>query len=817
MGQTFTDSEWKAQIKLKPELRTNNTFSVIGEYCEAKPYIDDNVEIKLFYVKDNTSIKIATPSYISYTYPVFRFFSDKKIINITQQSADNSYGIISLTPDYDTFNETKFKLQVKDASELDEKFSDTGLIIQFRIVKDTIVTPLGFTASEKPDSTSSYSSSINWRLGTDLDKRFSIKIQNGFLDSALDIKAGITQVEPENCYPTLYRNFKNNPYNISDYSVLDVSTVTKGCDSNTGKNRDGIVYYFDLKDLGLTTIVGSTSINLDDYCYFRGGFNNTYKLFNTNKISDDYCSIQFTNNLYVVTNPVKTITAYEYETVSLRCTGGLQSGTAQRLTFTWQKQAPGTSNWVQVYSQTTNSAVNSSSTYNISNPTIKDSGTSYRCIISYFDSSGGSESVTTTISKLTVKQASLNIKSFEAFSVNADKSLSPATELYNYSNVKFVCKWNDLPAIYKGSKSNLAIEWQFKRDNTWKTVSSSDIDFDRVNAVSSITVQDIYYSQKTIAAKAKLKLTYSEGDKTYTISEVSTSELSLSVKEPKISSALTTTPVITKIKTNDEGIIQFNTNFITTLTYSNILVDDSESNTVLNQKCVVEYMVLFYQNNYPFKVFNFKGAAGDWQVQEISEFKAANAKDTSQMLQKTFDPVKHTLTFKLTWNNNFSSEDGGLQSIKNNTNIKIRVKTRYKHSGADNDFTEIVSENDMVAWESDKVILDVKSDTAIIQKDTNGMATAISIDKGEAFELNVNTVPVIDTETDQVVWCIDGDAIALEKDGKAITDKEAFENEVHGILNKNDTGQYINWYVQEASDKQNNKTISVKFKKDVGV
>ena len=55
MGQTFTDSTWKAQIKLKPELRTNNTFSVIGEYCEARPYIDGDTEIKLFYVKDNTS------------------------------------------------------------------------------------------------------------------------------------------------------------------------------------------------------------------------------------------------------------------------------------------------------------------------------------------------------------------------------------------------------------------------------------------------------------------------------------------------------------------------------------------------------------------------------------------------------------------------------------------------------------------------------------------------------------------------------------------------------------------------------------------
>ena len=112
----------------------------------------------------------------------------------------------------------------------------------------------------------------------------------------------------------------------------------------------------------------------------------------------------------------------------------------------------------------------------------------------------------------------------------------------------------------------------------------------------------------------------------------------------------------------------------------------------------------------------------------------------------------------------------------------------------------------MVAWESDKAILDVKSDTAIIQKDTNGMVTAISIDKREAFGLNVNTVPVIDKETDQVVWCIDG----------VVTDKDTFENEVHGILNKNDTGQYINWYVQEASDKQNNKTISVKFKKYIG-
>lgn len=803
MGQTFTDSNWKAQIKLKPELRTNNTFSVVGEYCEAKPYIDDATEIKLFYVKDNTSIKIATPSYISYTYPVFRLVSPKKTIDITQQSADNSYGIISLTPDYDTFNETKFELQVKDATEETKEFEKTGLIIQFRIVKDTIVTLLGFTTSEKPDSTSSYSSSLNWRLGTNLDKRFGIKIQNGFLNSELDKKAGITQVDPEDCYPILYRNFKNNPYNISDYSILDVSTATKGYDENGGE----IVYYFDLKDLGLTTITGNTSVNPNDYCYFKSSFNNTNKLFNTNKISDDYCSIQFTNNLYVVTNPVKTITAYEYETVSLSCTGSLQSGTAQRLTFTWQKQAPGTSSWVQVYIQTSDNVVNPSSTYAISNPTIKDSGTSYRCIISYSDSSGGSELVTTTISKLTVKQASLNIKSFEAFSVNADDSLSPATELYNYSNVKFICKWNDLPDIYKGSNSNLAIEWQFKRDNTWQTVGSSDIDFNREDAVSSITVGGIYYSQKTITAKAKLKLTYSEDGKTFTISEVSTSELSLPVKEPKISSALTTTPVITKVETNNEGIIQFNTDFITTLTYSNILVDDSESNTVLDQKCVVEYMVLFYQNNNPFKVFNFKGAAGDWQVQEILEFKAANAEDTSQILQKTFDKNKHTLTFKLTWNNNFSSAAGGLQPITNNTNIKIRVKTRYKHSGANDDFTEIVSENDMVAWESDKVILDVKSDTAIIQKDTNGMVTAISIDKREAFGLNVNTVPVIDKETDQVVWCIDG----------VVTNKDAFENEVHGILNKNNTGQYINWYVQEASDKQNNKTISVKFKKDIGV
>lgn len=802
MGQTFTDSNWKAQIKLKPELRTNNTFSVVGEYCEAKPYIDGDTEIKLFYVKDNTSIKIATPSYISYTYPVFRLVSPKKTIDITQQSADNSYGIISLTPDYDTFNETKFELQVKDATEETKEFKKTGLIIQFRIVKDTIVTLLGFTASEKPDSTSSYSSSLNWRLGTNLDKRFGIKIQNGFLNSELDKKAGITQVDPEDCYPILYRNFKNNPYNISDYSILDVSTVTKGYD----ENGEEIVYYFDLKDLGLTTITGTTSVNPNDYCYFKSSFNNTNKLFNTNKISDDYCSIQFTNNLYVVTNPVKTITAYEYETVSLRCTGGLQSGTAQRLTFTWQKQTPGTSNWVQVYTQTSDNVVNPSSTYAISNPTINDSGTSYRCIISYSNSSGGSESVTTTISKLTVKQASLNIKSFEAFSVNTDNSLSPATELYNYSNVKFICKWNDLPDIYKGTNSNLAIEWQFKRDNTWQTVGSSDIDFNREDAVSSITVGGIYYSQKTIAAKAKLKLTYSEGGETFTISEASTSELSLPVKEPKINSALTTTPVITKVETNNEGIIQFNTNFITTLTYSNILVDDSKSNTVLDQKCVVEYMVLFYQNNNPFKVFNFKEAAGDWQVQEISEFKAANAKDTSQILQKTFDKNKHTLTFKLTWNNNFSSAAGGLQPITNNTNIKIRVKTRYKHSGADNDFIEILSENDMVAWESDKAILDVKSDTAIIQKDTNGMVTAISIDKREAFGLNVNTVPVIDKETDQVVWCIDG----------VVTDKDTFENEVHGILNKNDTGQYINWYVQEASDKQNNKTISVKFKKDVG-
>lgn len=804
MGQTFTDSNWKAQIKLKPELRTNNTFSVIGEYCEAKPYTDGDTEIKLFYVKDNTSIKIATPSYISYTYPRFRLVSPKKTINITQQSADNSYGIISLTPDYNTFNETKFELQVKDYSEVTEKFENTGLIIQFRIVKDTIVTPLGFTTSKKPDSTSSYSSSVNWRLGTNLDKRFGIKIQNGFLDSDLDKKAGIIQVEPKDCYPTLYRNFKNNPYNISDYSILDVSGTDKGYYND--KNGNGIVYYFDLKDLGLSAITGSTFANPDDYCYFKGSFNNTNKLFNTNKISDAYCSIQFTNNLYVVTNPVKSITAYEYETVSLSCTGGLQSGTAQRLTFTWQKQAAGTSNWVQVYTQTSNNAVNPSSTYTISNPTIKDSGTSYRCIISYSNSSGGLESVTTTISKLTVKRASLNIKSFDAFSVNADNSLTPATELYNYSNVKFICKWNDLPDIYKGSNSNLAIEWQFKRDNTWKTVGSSDIDFDRANAVSSIIVQDIYYSQKTIAAKAKLKLTYSEGGKTYTISEVSTSELSLSVKEPKISSALTTTPVITKVKTNDDGIIQFNTNFITTLTYSNILVDESKSNTVLDKKCVVEYMVLFYQNNNPFKVFNFEGAAGDWQAQEISEFKAADENDKSQILQKTFDKDKHTLTFKLSWNNNFSSTAGGLQPITNYTNIKVRVKTRYKHSGANDDFTEIVSENDMVAWESDKAIIDVVSDTAIVQRDENGIATAISIDKREAFGLNVNTVPVIDKETDQVVWCIDGE----------VTDKETFENEVHGILNKNDTGQYINWYVQEASDKQNNKAISVKFKKDIG-
>ena len=88
------------------------------------------------------------------------------------------------------------------------------------------------------------------------------------------------------------------------------------------------------------------------------------------------------------------------------------------------------------------------------------------------------------------------------------------------------------------------------------------------------------------------------------------------------------------------------------------------------------------------------------------------------------------------------------------------------------------------------------------------MASAISIDKSEAFELNVNTIPVIDSKNDQVVWCIDG----------VVTDKDTFVNEVHGVLSKNDiTGQYINWYVQEASDKQNNKTISVKFKKDVGV
>ena len=76
-----------------------------------------------------------------------------------------------------------------------------------------------------------------------------------------------------------------------------------------------------------------------------------------------------------------------------------------------------------------------------------------------------------------------------------------------------------------------------------------------------------------------------------------------------------------------------------------------------------------------------------------------------------------------------------------------------------------------------------------------------------AFKINVNTVPVINKKTDQVVWCIDD----------IVTDKEAFENEVHGVLNENNTGQYINWYVQEASDKQNNKTISVKFKKDVGI
>ena len=174
--------------------------------------------------------------------------------------------------------------------------------------------------------------------------------------------------------------------------------------------------------------------------------------------------------------------------------------------------------------------------------------------------------------------------------------------------------------------------------------------------------------------------------------------------------------------------------------------------------------------------------------------------------QKFFDQDKHTLTFILTWNNNFSSAAGGLQPITNNTNIKIRVKTRYKHSGANDDFTEIVSENDIVAWESDKVILDVKSDTAIIQKDTNGMVTAISIDKGEAFKLNVNTVPVINSKADQVVWCIDG----------IVTDKDTFVNEVHGVLNENDTGQYINWYVEDASDKQNNKTISVKFKKYIG-
>ena len=177
------------------------------------------------------------------------------------------------------------------------------------------------------------------------------------------------------------------------------------------------------------------------------------------------------------------------------------------------------------------------------------------------------------------------------------------------------------------------------------------------------------------------------------------------------------------------------------------------------------------------------------------------------MATNSYYPDRYWRQAQSSCHNNFLSAAGGLQPITNNTNIKIRVKTRYKHSGADNDFTEIVSENDMVAWESDKVILDVKSDTAIIQKDTNGMATAISIDKGEAFKINVNTVPVINKETDQVVWCIDD----------IVTDKEAFENEVHGSLNKNDTGQYINWYVEEASDKQNNKTISVKFKKDVGI
>lgn len=803
MPQTFTDSNWKAQIKLKPELRSNNTFSVIGEYCEAKPYIDDEVEIKLFYVKDNTSVKIATPSYISYSYPKFRLASTKKTIDITQQSADNSYGIISLTPDYNTFNETKFNLQVKDSSEADSGFTNTGLIIQFRIVKDTIVTPLGFTEDMPPNSNTTFDPSFNWSIGVNLNRRFGIKVQNGFLDSDLDKKAGIPQVKPSDCYPTLYRNFKNNPYNISDYSVLDVSKATKGY----YKVADGIIYYFDLKEIGLSAITGTSNIASGDYCYFRSSFNNDKKMFNTNTVSDSYCSLMFAKNLTISKNPNKTVTCYEYQSNTVNCNATLTPGsTPQKLTFTWQKQTVGSSKWVQIYTNTMNTAgLTGSSTYSIANPTIKDSGTLYRCVVSY-SSSEGSESITTTSAKLVVQQVSLDITSFESFLVNADGSLSSTKELYNYSDVKFVCKWNDLPALYKGSHSNLSIDWQFKRDTTWKTAASSDIDFDRDNATSSIVVKDIYYSQKTIAAKAHLKLTYSEGGKTYTISEITTPELSLPVKEPKISSALTTTPVITKVHTDDNSIIKFNTNFITSLTYNNILVDDANANTILDRKCVIEYMVLFYQNNNPIKIFNFKSAAGDWQVQEISEFKAVDENDKSQILQKTFDKDKHTLTFKLIWNNNFSSANGGLQPITNYTNVKVRVKTRYKHSEADNDFTEIISENDMTAWESDKAILDVKSDTAIVQRDENGIATAVSIDKSEAFELVVNTIPAIDKETDQVVWCIDGE----------VTDKDAFENEVHGILNKNDTGQYINWYVQEASDKQNNKTISVKFKKDVG-
>lgn len=807
MGQTFTDSNWKAQIKLKPELRTNNTFSVIGEYCEAKPYIEDKTEIKLFYVKDNTSIKIATPSYISYSYPKFRLVSSKKTIDITQQSADNSYGIISLTLDYNTFNEAKFELQVKDSEEPDTGFTNTGLIIQFRIVKDTIVIPLGFTEDILPNSNTTFNPSFNWSIGVNLDRRFGIKVQNGFLDSALDIKAGITQVKPSECYPSLYKNFKNNPYNISDYSVLDVSKVTKGYYiSYTNKVTDGIIYYFDLKEIGLTSITGTSNIASGDYCYFRSSFNNDKKMFNTNTVSDSYCSLMFAKNLTISVNPAKTVTCYEYQSITVNCVANLTKGsTPQKLTFTWQKQTVGSSNWVQVYTNTMDTAgLTGDSTYIISNPTIKESGTLYRCVISY-SSSEGSESITTTSAKLVVQQAGLDITSFDAFLVNTDGSLSSAKELYNYSNVKFVCKWNDLPDLYKGSNSNLSVDWQFKRDATWKTVASSDIDFDRDNAISSIVVKDIYYSQKTIAAKAHLKLTYSEGEKTYTIDEITTPELSLPVKEPKISPALTTTPVITKVYT-DNNIIKFKTNFITSLTYSNILVDDANANTILDRKCVVEYMVLFYQNNNPIKIFNFKSAVGDWQVQEISEFKAADEDDTSQLLQKIFDKDKHTLTFKLVWNNNFSSIQGGLQPITNYTNVKVRVKTRYKHSEADNDFTEIISENDMTAWESDKAILDVKSDTAIVQRDENGMATAISVDKSESFELVVNTIPVIDKDTDQVVWCIDGE----------VTDKDTFENEVHGILNKNDTGQYINWYVQEASDKQNNKTISVKFKKDVG-